>query len=49
MRNLELEYHLLLAHDLGYLQDSIYQDLSGQTIEVKKMLTGLIHRKYLTT
>ena len=45
----ELEYHLLLAHDLSYLGEPEYQCLAEHTIEIKKMLTGLIHRKYSST
>lgn len=33
----ELEYHLLLAHDLGYLQDAEYFDLHNKVTEVKRM------------
>jgi len=40
----ELEYHILLARDLGYLQDSQYQELAMKTIEVRRMLTALIQR-----
>jgi four helix bundle protein len=40
----ELQYHLILAHDLGYLQDAEYELLTGQTVEVKKMLSGFIQR-----
>jgi four helix bundle protein len=36
----ELEYHLLLSRDLGYLIPEIYALLSQQTIETKKMLSG---------
>jgi four helix bundle protein len=36
----ELEYHLLLPRDLGYLIPEIYLQLSQQTIEAKKMLSG---------
>ena len=42
----ELEYHLLLAHDLGYLNEPEHKYLTDQTVEVKKMLSGLIRRKY---
>ena len=38
----ELEYHLLLAHDLNYLSTADYERLADNTIEVKKMLTALI-------
>jgi four helix bundle protein len=40
----ELEYHLLLAHDLGCLRESAYDDLSGRTSEVKQMLTSFIKK-----
>ncbi|MCL4501230.1 MAG: four helix bundle protein [Deltaproteobacteria bacterium] len=35
----ELEYHLLLSHDLFILGDSDYKDLSNRTVEIKQMLT----------
>ncbi len=38
----ELEYHLLLARDLGYLGAQDYQELSQRTGEVKRMLSTLI-------
>jgi four helix bundle protein len=38
----ELEYHLLLARDLGYLDSSQYRDLSQGTQEVKRMLSTFI-------
>ena len=40
----ELEYQLLLAHDLNYLSDEVYQSLSNQLIEIRKMLNTLILR-----
>jgi four helix bundle protein len=40
----ELEYQLLLARDLEYLQGSDYEALSGALNEVKRMLSGLIDR-----
>ncbi|MDP9312489.1 MAG: four helix bundle protein [Chloroflexota bacterium] len=40
----ELEYHLLLAHDLGMLNTTNYQPLTTQVIEVKRMLTTFIQR-----
>ena len=40
----ELEYHLLLAPDLGVLQRTTYLDLAERTKEVKRMLTVLIRR-----
>ena len=38
----ELEYHLLLAHDLKLLEAPAYERLSGQTIDVKRMLASLM-------
>ena len=40
----ELEYHLLLAHDLNMLSDSAYERLATDTTEVKRMLASLISR-----
>lgn len=40
----ELEYQLLLAHDLGYLEAATYEKLNAQTIEVKRMLASFIKR-----
>ena len=40
----ELEYHLLLARDLGYLREDDYQRLDGLTTEVKRMLASLIQK-----
>jgi four helix bundle protein len=40
----ELEYHLILAHDLGYLSDSDYEELTKKTIEVKQMLASFIQK-----
>ncbi len=38
----ELEYHLLLAHDLLHRDDGEYRMLEGQVIEVKRMLASLV-------
>ena len=38
----ELEYHLLLARDLGYLSAQHYQELSQEVSEVKRMLSTFI-------
>ena len=38
----ELEYHLLLARDLGYLNPMEYEPPSKEATEVKKMLTAFI-------
>jgi four helix bundle protein len=40
----ELEYHLLLAKDLGYLPESEYVPLHQLTCEVKRMLASFITR-----
>lgn len=40
----ETEYHLLLAHDLGYLNDPDYEKLNKDVVEVKQMLTSLIQK-----
>ncbi len=40
----ELEYHLLLAHDLGYIDHENYSRLEQNVTEVKRMLTGFIQR-----
>jgi len=37
----ELEYHLLLARDLGLLPVPSYEQLAAATVEVKRMLSGL--------
>lgn len=40
----EVEYHLLLARDLGYLIEADYARLLNELIEVKKMLAALISK-----
>jgi four helix bundle protein len=40
----ELEYHLLLAKDLNFIDTSTYNYLNTATIEVKKMLASFIKR-----
>ncbi len=40
----ELEYHLLLAKDLGFLVENDYQNLSKENTAVKKMISSLILR-----
>jgi four helix bundle protein len=40
----ELEYHLLLAHDLHYLETAKYQALDEQVTEVKRMLASFIQK-----
>jgi four helix bundle protein len=38
----ELKYHLLLGHDLGYIDDAQYEELRMKCDETCKMLRGLI-------
>ena len=40
----ELEYQLLLARDLEMIKSLDFQRLSGEVIEIKKMLAALIHK-----
>ena len=40
----EVEYHVLLAHDLHFLEEHEYRHLSQQSDEVQRMLTALIQR-----
>ena len=43
----ELEYHLLMAADLGFLKADSYLPLERSVTQVKRMLAGLI-RKLMT-
>jgi four helix bundle protein len=43
----ELDYHLLLAHDLSFLETVQYQQLSTELVEIRRMLNAFIPR--LTT
>ena len=40
----ELDYHLLLASDLGYISTERLAALQSEAIEIKRMLGGLINR-----
>jgi four helix bundle protein len=40
----ELEYHILLSHELGYLDKSLYEALNGNATELKRMLTSFIQK-----
>lgn len=40
----ELEYQLVLAHDLNYLRNPAYERLSIQVVEVKRMLSSLMQK-----
>ncbi len=39
----ETKYYLLLARDLKYLNDEVYQQILSQSQEISKMLSGLIN------
>lgn len=38
----ELQYHLLLAHDLKFFDDALYKELEDQVIELKRMLSSFV-------
>ena len=40
----ELEYQLILVHDLGFLPDGAYRTLYNDLVEMKKMLNSSIRR-----
>ena len=40
----ELEYHLILVHDLNLIDKATYNKLSNELVEVRKMLRTLIAR-----
>lgn len=40
----ELEYHLLLARDLGFVSGSDHDRLNGEVVELKRMLASLIKK-----
>ncbi len=40
----EVEYQLLLAHDLRFIKEEDYRTLAGAVIEVKRMLSALMQR-----
>jgi four helix bundle protein len=40
----ELEYHFLLARDLGYLAETDYPSLNAAVVEVKRMLASLARK-----
>ena len=40
----ELEYLILLARDLKFIQSHDYEQLAEQTIEIKRMLTVFVHK-----
>jgi hypothetical protein len=40
----ELEYQILLAHDLNLIQAKDYEKLNQQAVEIKRMLTVFIQK-----
>lgn len=38
----EVEYLLLLSHELGYLADEVFKSLSGDVRKIKRMLAAFI-------
>ena len=40
----EVEYHLLLAHDLGFMDDPTHQRLEREALEVKRMLIAFVQK-----
>jgi four helix bundle protein len=46
---MELDYHLLLARDLGYLVEERYSELEVKTSEVRRMLAALAESLRLKT
>jgi len=40
----ELEYLLLLAHDLGYLPENTFRSMTDDLIEIRKMLNAFIQK-----
>ena len=40
----ELEYLLLLAHDLGYLPENVFQSMTNDLVEIRKMLNAFIQK-----
>ena len=40
----ELEYFVLLSHDLGHLPADGHQQLTAEIVEIRKMVSGLIRK-----
>ena len=40
----EVEYQILLAHDLKYIDDECYASLNSQIIEIKRMIATYIRK-----
>ena len=39
----ELDYHLLLCRDLGYMKDEDFKRVESELTEVRKMLTSFLN------
>lgn len=44
----EVEYHLLLAKDLGFLSADEHKDLEAKVLEIQRMLTSLVQSLKVT-
>ena len=40
----ELEYFILLSRDLSHLPDECHRRLTGEIVEIRKMVSGLIRK-----
>ncbi len=40
----ELDYHLLLARDLGFLRDQNYRPIFSSLLDLRRMMSGLIRK-----
>ena len=40
----ELEYLLLVAHDLGFLKDDVHEACTQNVIEIRKLTLGFLKR-----
>ena len=40
----ELEYHLIIGRDIGVLPETEFSSLESESIEVRRMLHGLLNR-----
>jgi len=40
----ELDYHLLLAKDLGFLAEASYRQIAKELSELRRMLTALLQK-----
>lgn len=39
---MEVDYQLLLSHDLHFIESDVYRTLQDQLVEVRRMLSGLM-------